>query len=308
MGRNFYEGVKNPTKLLLWGRWLSCCLLFLDMWDESDLNCSQTGRTVIERGLFFDKSIPCWELSAESTSDGCFLLCVKMHQVAIAGKRLFDPFHVITSSITTSAGFSVVFSLDWRQQFFDMRSSFFTLPGFSRQTRKNIIFSSLQYLWRAFPISVLCIYLLSASAELEREEGWETTKHIRPNYSASIRAFLSSLGYSLLAVWIVWLTERADSKTIALFHINAPTPNPSSLGQPGPRGQPSLQGSSLEGQCRLSPLSLFLRGWWGKGFKTPHPFLLSLTHFVWFSVVVERNIMDLLGSVLHNVTVDFDGQ
>lgn len=96
-------------------------------------------------------------LSAESTSGGCFLLCVKMHQKAIAGKRLFDAFHTIASSLTTSAGFSVVFSLDWRQQFFDMSSYFFTLPGFSWQTRKNIIFSSLHYLWRAFPISVLCI-------------------------------------------------------------------------------------------------------------------------------------------------------
>lgn len=64
----------------------------------------------------------------------------------------------------------------------------------------------------------------------------------------------------------------------------------------------------MKGQHRLSPLSLFLSGWEGKGFEIPHPFLLSLTHFVWFSIVVERNIMDLLGSVLHNVTVDFDGQ
>lgn len=42
--------------------------------------------------------------------------------------------------------------------------------------------------------------------------------------------------------------------------------------------------------------------------KSLTPFLLILTHFVWFCIVVERNIMDLLGSVLHNVTVDFDGQ
>lgn len=139
MGSNLYEGVKKPTKLLLWGHWLSCCLLFLDIWDESDLNCSQTGPTATERDLFFDKSIPCWEVSTGTTSDRCFLLCVKMHQIAIAGKRLFDPFHIIDSSITTSAGFSVVFSLSWRQQFFDMSSCFFTLPGLSWQTKKPYI-------------------------------------------------------------------------------------------------------------------------------------------------------------------------
>lgn len=176
MGSNFYEGVKNPTKLLLWGRWLSCCLLFLDMWDESDLNCSQTDPLLLKE--LFDKSVSCWEVSTDTTSDGCFLLCVKMHQIAIAGKRLFHPFHIIASSITSSAGFSVVFSLNWRQQFFDMSSYFFTLPGFSWQTRKSLIFSSLQYLWRAFPISVLCICAVLQQSCKGRAEKLQSTSDL----------------------------------------------------------------------------------------------------------------------------------
>lgn len=48
------------------------------------------------------------------------------------------------------------------------------------------------------------VYVHSSLAEPGRE-GWETTKHIRPNYSAGIRAFLSCSGYLLLTVRVVWL-------------------------------------------------------------------------------------------------------
>lgn len=34
-GGNFFESVKNPTNLLLWGHWLFCCILSLNMQDES---------------------------------------------------------------------------------------------------------------------------------------------------------------------------------------------------------------------------------------------------------------------------------
>lgn len=136
------------------------------------------GSTAIERALFFDKSVSCWEVSTETTSDGCFLLCVKMHQIAIAGKRLFHPFHIIASSITNSAGFSVVFSVNWRQQFFDMSSYFFTLLGFSWQTRKSLIFSSLQYLWRAFPISMLCICTVLQQSWKGRAEKLQSTSDL----------------------------------------------------------------------------------------------------------------------------------
>lgn len=230
-----------------------------------------------------------------------------MYQIAIAGKRLSDLFHIITPPITTSAGFSVVFSLDWRQQL-SYEFLFLHTAWIQQADKKKHCILVPAVPVKSF-LHLYVVYLLSTSAELERE-GRETTKHTRPNYSASIRVFLSCLGYSLLPVWVVWLTGCAilQSMAFSLCHINAPASNLSSFGQPGPRGQPSRQGSSVEGQCRLSPLSLFLRGWWRKGFKTPQPFLLSLTHFVWFSVVVEKNIMDFLGSVLHNVMVDFDGQ
>lgn len=69
------------------------------------------------------------------------------------------------------------------------------------------------HLWSVIPVCVLCICTL---AELGRE-GWGTTKHIRPNYSASRRAFLSCLGYLLLTVWVVWqrvLTSKPLQSTV----------------------------------------------------------------------------------------------
>jgi len=86
-------------------------------------------------------------------------------------------------------------------------------------------------------------------------------------------------------------------------------PPSGSLAQTGRPNGRVRRGSSVKGQRRLSPLLLFLWGWGGKkGFGIPHPFLQILTHFVWFSVGVERNTMDLLGSAPRNATVDFDGQ
>lgn len=81
----------------------------------------------------------------------------------------------------------------------------FPLLGFSwRRRKKNILLSYLQLPVKSFPC--LCVaYLHSTSAELQTG-GWETTKQIRPNYSASLRAFLSCLGYALLTVRVVWLT------------------------------------------------------------------------------------------------------
>lgn len=117
-------------------------------------------------------------------------------------------------------------------------SSHFSLHcvGSADTGEKNIIFSSLQLPVKSF-LRFCAVYLHSASAELGRE-GWETTKHIRPNYSASIRAFLSCLGCSLLTVRAVWLTRCADFKAVAQHRVNASNPNPSSFRQPGPNGLP----------------------------------------------------------------------
>lgn len=118
---------------------------------------------------------------------------------------------------------------------FDMYSCHFTfsflLPGLSwrrRNGRETIVFSFLQ-------LPVKGSSRLCALAALERE-GWETTKHLSPNYSPNVRAVLSCSGYSLLTVWVVWLAEAADFKAVALSCVNASNPNPSSSEQPGPNG------------------------------------------------------------------------
>lgn len=241
MGGNFYDSMKNPTNPLFWGCWVFCCISFLNMQDESSWIIHELDPLLLREISLFGKSVPGCEVSADSTSDGCFLLCVKMHQIPIVGGKVFSIHSAPSPRLSPPQQASLLFppltecssSLIWAPL-----SSHFSLHcvGSADTGEKNIIFSSLQLPVKSF-LCFCAVYLHSASAELGRE-GWETTKHIRPNYSASIRAFLSCLGYSLLTVRAVWLTRCADFKAVAQHRVNASNPNPSSFRQSGPNGLP----------------------------------------------------------------------
>lgn len=233
MGGNFYECVKNPTDELPWGHCLFCCILFLNMQDESSwIICNP-------HPLFFSKI---FSLTEVFLAGRCLLMvpamgislcassCTKNPQRGKGFSLLYQPSPRPSPPQQASASFppSTEGSIS-----FDMRSCHFTfsfpLPGLSwrrRNGRETVVFSSLQ-----LPVkgsSHLC-----ALAALERE-GWETIKHLSPNYSPTVRALLSCSGYSHLTVWVVWLAEAADFKAIALSCINASNPNPSSSELPGP--------------------------------------------------------------------------
>lgn len=114
-GGNFYECVKNPNDELPRGHCLFCCILFLNMQDESSwIICNP-------HPLFFSKIFSltevflagrCLPMVPAMGISLCASSCTKNPQRGKGFSLLYQPSPL---SVTSSAGFCLVSSLNWRQ-------------------------------------------------------------------------------------------------------------------------------------------------------------------------------------------------